>query len=62
MNIVSLLEEIARTSHHNLDIKKLLNDKPNDIKVAIETNDAASLKAIFNKTELLANRNTIFEI
>lgn len=62
MNIVSLLEEIARTSHHNLDIEKLLKDKPADIKIAIENNDAESLKAIFNKTDLLANRTTIFEV
>ena len=62
MNIVTLLEQLATTTHHKIDLDELLREKPASIKQAFANNDASSLKAFCNETNVVADRTTIFEL
>lgn len=62
MSIVTLLEQLATTAHHKVNLDALLKDEPLVIQKAFTDNDAASLKSNLNGNITLADRNTIFEI
>ncbi|ARB92843.1 hypothetical protein [Legionella longbeachae] len=62
MCIVTLLQELASTTHHKINLDKLLKEKNADIQQVFANNDASYLKALFNETEILADRTTIFDL
>lgn len=62
MNITLLLEQMAVTPHHKINIENLLKESHPDVHQAFVKNDISSLKTILNGSQLLADRNTIFEI
>ncbi|WP_454782824.1 hypothetical protein [Legionella sp. WA2022007384] len=62
MSIITLLEQLATTAHHKINLDTLLKDKPSTIKNAFIYNDAVSLKNNLNESVAFADRTTIFEI
>lgn len=62
MDIVSLFEQLASTTHHKINIEELLREKPANIQQAFANNDGTSLKAFFNEDTVLADRTTIFDL
>ncbi|MCW8409599.1 hypothetical protein OQJ13_11520 [Legionella sp. PATHC035] len=62
MSIVTLLEQLASTVHHKINLDLLLKDEPSTIQKAFLYNDAAYFKNNLNEDKALADRTTIFEI
>ncbi|MBN9226262.1 MULTISPECIES: hypothetical protein [Legionella] len=62
MSIVTLLEQLATTVHHKINLDTLLKDEPSIIQKAFIDNNATYLKSNLNENIALADRTTIFEI
>ena len=62
MCIVTLLEQLASTTHHKVNLVELLKEEHTTIQQAFSSNDSSVLKTFFNGNNLLADRNTIFEL
>lgn len=61
MSIVTILEQLARTAHHQVNFNELLKEEAIELQQIFVNNDASSLKALFNEKVMLADRNTIFD-
>jgi len=62
MNIVTILEQLARTAHHRVNFNELLKEETIELQQILVNNDASSLKAFFNEKVMLADRTTIFDL
>ena len=61
MSIVTILEQLARTAHHQVNFNELLKEEAIELQQIFVNHDASSLKALFNEKVMLADRNTIFD-
>ena len=59
---LELLEQLASTAHHRLNLDKLLSEQPEIIKKAILENDAQSFKMQFKDAEYLADFTEVFQV
>lgn len=62
MDILTLLEHLANNAHYHSTIDQLVNDQPNDIKLAFLTNDASQLKNQLGDTSNLADKSHVVQI
>jgi hypothetical protein len=62
MDIISLFEQLASTAHHNVNLEALLVKESSKIQQAFLNNDATSLKNYLSNNQLLADRNTTFQL
>ncbi|AWN73111.1 hypothetical protein LEAN103870_04895 [Legionella anisa] len=62
MRIIMLLEQLATTVHHKIELDTFLKDESSTIQKAFSYNDATYLKSNLNGDITLADRTTIFEI
>lgn len=62
MNIVTLFEQLASTTHHKINLDELLKEKNPELLQIFAENNASTLKAIFNENLILADRTTIFDL
>ena len=62
MNIVEFLEKLACIAHHKINMNELLSGQPLEVKNAFLTNDAAFLKIYLNRSEILADKSSVFQL
>lgn len=59
MNISALLEQLANNTHHRINIDNLINNQPENIREAFQTNNAATLKNSFQDNNISADRSVV---
>jgi len=63
MNIVKMMEEIAKNTHHHIEIDALLVDQPLAIRQAFYANDCSELKREMSQhSEIIANKCLVTNI
>ncbi len=62
MYILSLLEELAENTHHNLLLESFIGNQPDQIQEAFLTNNINQLRNILGDVSNLADRNKVVSI
>lgn len=59
MNLVTLLQKLANTVHHNANTSELIADQTPQVQQAFLTNNGAQLKSLLGDTTNLADRDKV---
>lgn len=62
MNIVTLLEKLATSVHHNNETIRLINEQDSDVKNAFSTNSNSSLRELITSDQDFAHESHVVQI
>lgn len=62
MQIINVLETLANNTRFQINIDDTVSSQLSTIQEIFTNNDSASLKLLFQDSEIIADRTTIFQI